>query len=160
MLIVIAAAGYLLFQKDGQPRPFDPLNATYIIEGTPVTLINGKSLANGVSTTAFGPPASGDLNGDGMSDAAIILMQNPGGSGTFFYAAAAINTPNGASGTNAIFLGDRIAPQNISIANGVIMANYADRKPGEPMSAQPSVGVTKYLRYDGSVLRDAQNPTP
>jgi hypothetical protein len=43
-------------------------------------------------------------------------------------------------------LGDRIAPQNISINNGLIVVNYAERKSGEPMSAQPSIGVTKTFR--------------
>jgi hypothetical protein len=141
---------------------FDPLNATYVIDGQAVTLVNGKAekeatpgSATKITTTIFGQPTSGDLNNDGEADAAIILVQDPGGSGTFYYAAAAINTANGAQGTNAVLLGDRIAPQNIEIKNGQVVANYVDRKPGESMTTTPSVGVSVYLTYDGSILKTA-----
>jgi len=141
---------------------FDPLNATYVIEGQSITLINGKAeapaapgSAEQVTTTVFGQPTTGDLNGDGKPDAAVMLVQDTGGSGTFYYIAAAISTSNGAEGTNAILLGDRIAPQNVEIQNGQIIANYADRKPGEPMSTPPSVGVSRYFIDNGSVLRTA-----
>ena len=116
---------------------FDPLNATYVIDGQSVALVDGKAQAPAapgsaeqVATTVFGQPVAGDLNGDGKSDAALMLVQDSGGSGTFYYIAAAINTPSGAIGTNAILLGDRIAPQNIAIQNGQIVANYADPQPG------------------------------
>lgn len=141
---------------------FDPLNATYIIDGQPVALVNGKAQAPAapgsaeqVVTSIFGEPATGDLNGDGKPDAAVIIVQSPGGSGIFYYTAAAINTTSGAQGTDAILLGDRIAPQNISIQNGRILVNYADRNPGEPMSTPPSLGVSKYFIYQSSTLEEA-----
>lgn len=141
----------------------DPSNATYVIDGQQVTLVNGKSevaaapgSATQITTTLFGEPVTGDLNGDVKPDAAVMLVQDSGGSGTFYYVAADITTSTGSQGTNAILLGDRIAPQNIAIQNGQILANYADRQPGEPMSAAPSVGVTKYFNYNGSMLQVAQ----
>jgi len=57
-------------------------------------------------------------------------------------------------GTNAILLGDRIAPDTTQIANSIITVNYADRKPTDPMSTPPSVGVSKYLVVAGAVLYD------
>ncbi len=144
---------------------FDPTNATYVIEGQSVTLVNGKFEASAApdsateTTTTLFERAAGDLNGDGRSDAAVILVQNPGGSGTFYYVAAAINTPSGAQGTNAILLGDRIAPQNISIKNEAVVMNYADRNPGEPFSTPPSVGITKYFAYANSMLKEFPVPT-
>lgn len=140
---------------------FDPLNATYSIEGQSVTLVNGSTQtqaapgsATTITTTVFGQPVSGDVNADGIPDGAIILVQNPGGSGTFYYIASAINKDSVAQGTNALLLGDRIAPQNVQIENGKIIANYADRKAGEPMTTPPSVGVSKYFIYDGSLLKE------
>jgi len=140
---------------------FDPLNATYSINGTPTTFVDGKAESASVGgsetkivTSIFGQPIIGDLNGDGRNDTALIIVQNPGGSGVFYYAAAAINTESGAKGTNAILLGDRIAPQNIEISNGQIITNYADRKPGEPMTTQPSVGVSKYFRIVNNRLTE------
>jgi hypothetical protein len=111
------------------------------------------------TTKIFGTPTMGDINGDGVEDAAVFLTQDNGGSGTFYYVAAAANTANGAEGTNAILLGDRIAPQTISIDNGVITVNYAERKPGDAMTTAPSVGVSKYLVYSNGTLSEQSTST-
>lgn len=143
------------------PTVFDPLNATYTIDGEPLTLIDGVSEVEAApgsaikaTTKIFGVPTRGDLDGDGREDAALTLIDSPGGTGTFFYVVAALNKPEGAKGTNAIFLGDRIAPQTLEIRNGLAIINYADRKPDEPMTAQPSVGVSRYAIVKGGKLTD------
>jgi len=168
-LVVIVAALYAGSNVEGPtgsnpPKTFDPANATYRIDGAPVTLVEGRSSAAAapgsatqVTTSIFGEPVSGDLNGDGTPDAAMVIVQNPGGSGTFYYVVAAINASNVAEGTNAVLLGDRIAPQTISIENGQIVVNYAERKPSEPMSSPPSIGVTKYLTITGTSTLAAVN---
>lgn len=132
---------------------------TYQIEGTFVTLTNGVSKveaapgsASKIVTTYFGNEATEDVNGDGMPDTAFILTQNSGGSGTFYYAVVALKTAEGYRGTNAIALGDRIAPQTTEIKDGQLIVNYADRTAGEPMTARPSVGVSKYLNVEGDTL--------
>lgn len=133
----------------------NPLYATYLIDGQQVTLNNGVSereippgSANKEVVRVFGTPQKGDLDGDGIDDYAMLISQEGGGSGTFYYVAVGLadNISGKILGTNSIFLGDRISPQNISVNNGVILVNYADRKEGEPMSTQPSVGVSKYFR--------------
>lgn len=131
----------------------DPQNATYTIEGQRITLINGKSTDG--NTTMFDTPTVGDLNGDGANDAGVILVVT-GGSGTFYYAAAAINNTTDFvyDGTNAIILGDRIAPQTKDIQNKIYTVNYAERAQGEPMTAQPSVGVTKKFEVNDSTLAE------
>ena len=128
------------------------MNATYTIENRQISLKNGISeleIAPGSAskqiTSVLWVPTRGDLNSDGLNDYAMILTQNSGGSGTFYYVVAGISSPNGIIGTNGILLGDRISPENISIDNGRILVNYAERKIDEPMTAQPSVGVSKYL---------------
>lgn len=131
----------------------DPKNATYIVEGVEVILTNGvfeKEAAPGsaakIITKYFGNEAAGDIDGDGTPDKAFLLTQERGGSGTFYYVAAIASGKNYA-GTNAVFLGDRIAPQSTQITNGEIVVNFAERKPGEPMTASPSLGVTKYIQF-------------
>lgn len=138
-------------------------DATYEVAGRPVTLKGGVSeveaapgSASKVTTRVFGNEATGDLNGDGQPDIAFLLTQSPGGSGTFFYAVAALKTATGYAGTNAVLLGDRIAPQTTRVVNGVIEVNYAERKAGEPMTAQPSVGVTKRLQVVDGKLAEAR----
>jgi hypothetical protein len=171
-IVVCLLMGNFLFQKirtkklsvpkpQSQETVFDPLDATYTIDGAAITLVNGAvkqaavpGSAEMVTTKIFGEPVSGDINGDGKNDAAIFLVQDGAGSGTFYYAAAAFNTSTGTIGTNAIFLGDRIAPDTLQIANGIMTVNYADRKASDPMSASPSVGVSKYLVLASSTLYD------
>lgn len=139
-------------------------NATYIVEGQPVTLVNGSSTTDSAPGSAsqtvtqyFGNEAAGDLNGDGVPDIAFILTQSGGGSGTFYYVVVALKTTTGYRGTNAVFLGDRIAPQTTEITNGQIIVNYADRAAGEPMTTAPSVGVSKYLTVTGTTLAAASS---
>lgn len=136
-----------------QPAAESPKDASYEIEGRSVGLANGVSeveaapgSASKIATRYFGNEATGDLNGDGTPDVAFLLTQNSGGSGTFYYAVVAVKTNGGYRGTNAVLLGDRVAPQTTEIRSGRLIVNYAERKPGEPMTASPSVGVSKYLK--------------
>ena len=142
----------------GEPVSSDYKNAPYML-GQPVTLVGGiartqaaPGSASVITTRYFGNEASGDLNGDGIPDVAFILTQNTGGSGTFYYVVAALKTPTGYEGTSGVLLGDRIAPQTTQIKNGEIIVTYADRNPGEPMTAIPSLGISKYLKVEGSTL--------
>ena len=139
----------------------DPLNATFTIERQKVRLIDGhheKQAAPGssakIKTVVFGKPVYGDLDGDGDEDAALFILQAPGGSGSFYYVAAALNRNGTYRGTNGVLLGDRISLQTIQIRNGVVVANYADRRPDEPMAAPPSVGQTKYLTLKSGQLEE------
>ncbi len=165
VLLILIAVGAIIFFV-GRDKPTeqkfissDPLNASYLIDGGQIMLKNGQADVGTTHTAVFGQPVSGDLNGDGRVDAALILTRDTGGSGTFFYVAAAINTTSGAQGTNAVLLGDRIAPQNINIQDQQIIVNYADRQAGEPMTTPPSMGVSLYLTVDKGELKRTLAPT-
>jgi hypothetical protein len=136
-----------------------PLNSTYIINNEPVTLEDGYSeqeilpgSATKIITRNFGSPIFCDLNKDKAEDAVVPLTYNPGGSGTFFYVAAAVKKTDGYRGTNAVLVGDRIAPMEAHLEDDVIVYNYADRFPWEPFSVRPSVAKTKYLKLKGNGL--------
>lgn len=144
---------------------FDPARATLevTIERTPVVLVNGYSEVEGVGKTItqyFGALATGDLNEDGQEDAAFVLTQSTGGSGTFYYVVAALQTPAGYTGTNAVYLGDRIAVKSAAIANGSITIDYADRKPEEPFAAAPTVNMTRLFKIEGGKLVEMGAQTP
>ena len=130
---------------------FDPRNATYTVENDQVTLVNGKA----GSVEIFGGTTAGDVNDDGVSDAVFFLTQTSEGSGTFFYVVAALNTADGTLGTNAVLLGDRIAPQNITIDAGTIVVAYEDRAEGEPMTTPPSVNKSLSLTVRNNILQEA-----
>lgn len=140
----------------------DPLNATYWIDGSAVRLIDGRAetaAAPGsvtkVRTHVSGQPVYGDMNGDGKKEAALLLVHDPGGSGTFYYAAAALNFRNRYHGTNGVLLGDRIIPSDIRIHNGVLVIQYADRRPEEPMSAEATVVKSAALILEDNRLEAA-----
>lgn len=162
VIIVLGGLWYWFAQTPAAPaaKVADFKNTTYVIEGQPVTLINGRSetaAAPGAAaktvTQYFGNEAIGDLNADGTPDTAFLLTQSTGGSGTFYYVVAALKTSDGYKGTSAVLLGDRIAPQTTEIRDGKLIVNYADRALGEPMTAQPSVGKSLFLKLDSATLQ-------
>jgi hypothetical protein len=97
----------------------------------------------------------GDLDGDGDEDAAVWLIHERGGTGSFFYVAAALMSGGRFHGTNAVLVGDRIAPQAMEIRNGVLVVTFAGRESSEPMTARPSIVMTLYLIVDQGLLRHA-----
>ncbi|MEI8339330.1 MAG: META domain-containing protein [bacterium] len=138
----------------------DPMNATYTIGDEKYTMVNGKVEKDIVPGSAsknivriFGTPTIGDLNGDGTNDAAMFLQQTTGGTGIFYYVALAINKDGKYFGTNAVFLGDRIAPQTVDILDGKAVANFAIRKEGEPMVAQPSLGKSIWIKLTDQTMK-------
>jgi hypothetical protein len=96
--------------------------------------------------------AVGDLNSDTVTDAAVILIAETGGSGTFTYLAAVINDNGSAQPVDSFFLGDRIKIQSLSIRSGEIIVKLLVRKPNEPMAVQPTVTEIKKLRLKENKL--------
>lgn len=96
--------------------------------------------------------AYGDLNNDQKNDVAVLLSESGGGSGVFIYVAAYVSGPVNYKGSNAVFLGDRVAPQSISIANGVVTVKYLDREEDEPFAAEPTVPASKQFVYRSGEL--------
>jgi hypothetical protein len=156
--LVIFIVGLLLLgnyarnKKAPESSGLDPKNTSYVINGEEVSLVNGISSieaapgsASKITTEYFGNEARRDLNSDGVEDVAFLLSQETGGSGLFYYVAAALGTGTGYKGTNALLIGDRIAPQTTEINNKQIIVNYAGRASGEPMTASPSIGFSKYF---------------
>lgn len=138
---------------------FDAKNSSFTVNNVLVNLINGVSKTKAApgsatitTTRYFGNEAHGDLNGDGLSDTAFLISQDTGGSGLFYYVVVAIRTSTGYKTTNAFFIGDRIAPQTTEIHSDSkeLYVNFAERKPGEPFTVQPSQGATLYLKVTPS----------
>lgn len=134
-----------------------PKDTTYIIDGRPVTLRDGVATepaapgsASLVTTRYFGNELAKDLDGDGILDTVFLITQETGGSGTFFYAVAALARPDGTFfGSHAILLGDRIAPQTINDGGGkIVLVNYAVRGKEESFTTAPSMGKTLRLILD------------
>lgn len=150
------------------PATSDEKNISYNIDGKDVLLVDGVSTITsetGSSTTTitsyFGNDISKDLNNDGKEDKVFLITQENGGSGVFFYVVAAINTQDGYVWSNAILLGDRIAPQTTeSGPNDSIIVNYMVRANDESMSTQPSIGKSLYLRLNTTTMEFEKMENP
>ena len=164
-VVIIVLIGIFCLCCKSQESPSlvhnDYKNISYEIEGQNILLKNGiaeTEIAPGSAsksiTRYFGNEVFADLNQDGLNDVAFLITEDNGGSGTFYYIVAAIKTFDGYLGTNAILIGDRIAPQTIEFKDGKIIVNYADRKLDEPMTTQPSIGVSRYFKINGEKLEE------
>ncbi|MFA6536052.1 MAG: hypothetical protein WC250_03750 [Candidatus Paceibacterota bacterium] len=175
IVIILIIAGIYLFKPKAQVAApvqggINEKNATYEIGNQKVTLVNGVAetesapeSATKTTTRYFGNEIRHDLNDDGQEDVAFLLTQETGGSGTFYYFVAALNTPNGYIGSQGFLLGDRIAPQSTVLEEGitavgtarknVIIVNYAIRKPDEPFTTSPSVGKSVWLKLDPATMQ-------
>ena len=167
-ILIIASAIFWVARKVTAPAPseiattsksfIDLKNAAYNIDGVLITLKDGQNeqkIPGSVTITTtsyFGNDSEGDVNGDGKSDKAFLLIQDGGGTGLFTYLAVALKNDTGYTILNTIFLGDRVAPQNTQIKDGIIIANYVDRLPDEPMTAEPTFGVSRYFKVEGGKL--------
>jgi heat shock protein HslJ len=149
-----------------------PKNATYLFSGEPITLNAGvfsrqiaPESASQEVFRVFGEPKTSDLDSDGDEDAVLFLTQDTGGSGTFYYVAVAINENGMYRGTNAMYLGDRIAPQTIDIHDGKAVANFAERRSDENFATPPSIGKSVWIHLDtqrfeiGEAVQDFEGET-
>lgn len=96
--------------------------------------------------------ATGDLNGDGVDDAAVILSADPGGSGTFYYLAAALNEDGSYHVIASVFLGDRIEVKSLKILAPAIEVTLLDRALGQPMASPPTVETTSTYQLQANQL--------
>lgn len=135
-------------------------NATYSIEGRDVTLVNGMSevaaalgSAAQVTTQTTSHMAEGDLQqGTGATrDGAVVLTQNTGGSGIFYYVGAVVQQSGQiyVAADNTYLLGDRVVIKKIMIDGRMIHVTYMDRNATDPMTTEPSVEVTKKYAIKG-----------
>lgn len=161
LVMAIATIGTSAVAQSPAPRLTQQAlaNAAYpldIIPGAPVQLKDGtfEDPENKISVMLVNPQANGDLNGDGAPDAAVTLVVNTGASGVLSYIAAVLNNGGMAKPVSSTLLGDRIRMRTISIArSGEITANYLDRRFDQPMSARPTIPVTRRFKLnEGNAL--------
>lgn len=161
-MVLLLVVLYSTTEDEQQPEVVSAIvdykNTSYQIDGDTITLTDGyyeSAITPDTSAKTivryFGNELVTDLDGDGDEDIAFIVTQETGGSGTFYYAVAALNTPTGYVGSDGYLLGDRIAPQTTNLSPNprhkyVVVFNYADRALNEPMTTQPSIGKSAYLK--------------
>ena len=150
--------GTSVVSENGVFRP-DPSNATFTFDDGLITLSAGRnerSLTPGSArteeTVLMDEFAYGDINRDGKDDTLLLLARYGAGSGTFIYVAAFVSGPVTYRGSRTFFIGDRIAPQSISINGETVIVKYLDRGPDEALAAEPTVQMSKQFIYKNGEL--------
>jgi hypothetical protein len=93
----------------------------------------------------------GDVDGDGDVDAAVVLISQSGGSGTF-YSLAVVTDNNGTLiHKDSAFLGDRVKIGSVSIESGKITVGMIVQGPDDPMF-RPTVDVTRTFSLTNGTL--------
>jgi hypothetical protein len=172
LLLASAAALILLFvvmrsaiQQTSVAAPAEVKNITVTLDGDTVILRDGVAERPAAPGSAaqntvriVGEPVMGDATGDGRADAALLLENDPGGSGTFYYAVLAIDDDGSYRATNAVSLGDRIAPRGLEFTDGRFVYRYLERQPGEPLAVAPSVEKRTAITVDAASNLISANP--
>jgi hypothetical protein len=116
---------------------------------TTFRLVNGAvTLPNQLGTVQLlqDKVVFGDLNGDGIPDAAVILALNSVGSGTFFWAIALLDVNGVPVQAARQFLGDRVLVNNVTIANGQVTVNFLTHGPTAALALPPTQPAVVTLR--------------
>jgi hypothetical protein len=170
VVLVVLVGGFFalnsyIYEEKQTTAEGDYKDAEFVIEGQRIKLEDGVAeteaapgSASKIITRYFGNELKTDLDGNGTEDVAFVLSQDRSGSGTFYYAVGALKTDRGYVGSDGYLLGDRIAPQSTNVSQNpqhknVVVFNYAERAAGEPMTEQPSVGKSAYLKLDPLSMR-------
>lgn len=134
-------------------RP-NPSNATFTFDDGTITLSQGKNVREVSADSALVEEtvltefiSYGDLNDDSRDDAVVLLSRQGGGSGMFIYIAGFVSATGAYKGTNAIYVGDRVSPQSLTVSDGVVTLEYLDRDLEEPLAADPTLPTTKQFVF-------------
>jgi len=90
--------------------------------------------------------AYGDLNMDGVPDAAAILAENYGGSGTFLSLVPVLAKAGGAHPEKGASLGDRVQVKSLVAEDGVVKVTLLVQAPNDPQCC-PSQPQTRIYAY-------------
>ena len=119
-----------------------------------VTLVNGTYLEGSPDiyfVQILDVYAFGDLNGDGTDDAAVILLENGGGTGQFESLVAVLNSGGKPLQAGTAKLGDRVRINSVAIVDGEITVDMVVQGPNDAMCC-PSQPIAQSYRLDGDNL--------
>jgi len=141
--------------------PIDVKEETYTIEDRSIALTSGVNQTAGIGTTTVSTkttllnnPAFTDIDRDGKSDAVVILRDERGGSGMFYYAAVVLSNNGTTKVSNSVFLGDRVRIKAIRVLSGVISIDILDRATTDSFAIPASVEKTITLTIKDGVLTE------
>ncbi len=135
-------------------------NGTYLLrELGEVQLVDGEYRhaygegASMVDLVTLQTAAFGELNRDGLDDAAIILWHSGGGSGAFAHLVVVVNENGTPRQVGAEFLGDRWQIDSLAIEGNQVVLTALTHGPDDPMCC-PSLSATlTFAVKDGALVK-------
>jgi len=97
--------------------------------------------------------AFGDLNGDGLDDAAVFLAASGGGSGTFITLEAVVNDQGTPQHIASADLGDRTQIKAVTIKDGKIIVDMIVHSPDDPMCCPTQHLVQTYTLQEQQLVK-------
>ncbi len=126
--------------------------------GTPVKLAGGQYYAPFIEATGQGVlvaqsamRASGDLDGDGDEDAAVILVADANDDRMFIYLGVVRNDGGVPGSTTTVLLGDRIKVDHMDIRSGQVVVRLTTHTGDDPECC-PTLDTTQYYTLQGERL--------
>lgn len=145
------AAVYAALAEEEYPLDLSPTGRVRLVHGSYEGASAPGSAAK-LSVRLDKEWAVGDLNADGRSDAALILVAQSGGSGTFRYLALAANRGDVTKPMASVLLGDRVIVESVNIEKGEVVVHWLTRGPNQPMTAAPTTPKTNKYVLQGDKL--------
>lgn len=93
--------------------------------------------------------AVGDIDGDGIEDAWVLLNENSGGTGQFLYLAAVSHAGGKARNIGTIGIGDRVDVMALTAADGRARLEYVTAAPGEPACCPTQMVSASFAMQEG-----------
>jgi hypothetical protein len=101
------------------------------------------------------PIAYGDVNDDGQGDAAVILVADMGGSGSFVYLAVVGAEAGETVNPATTLLGDRVQVQSVSIEDGQIVVRLLTQGPDDPACCPTLDTIRGFSLQDNQLVESA-----
>ena len=101
---------------------------------------------------ADGAERYGDLDGDGVDDAVVFLVENSGGTGNFVYVAAQLNRDGRPVDAGAVWIEDRIQVRSAAIDDGQVVLEIITDGPGDAACCKSHKASKRYALQDGRLV--------
>ena len=124
-----------------------------------VLLVNGmyrEPVAEGSATelivTLTNHAVFGDVTGDEAEDAVVVLVSQPGGSGSFYDLAVVRKQDEALTNMAHIQLGDRVQIKNMHLENSEIVVDMLTQGPDDPMCCPTQYVSNRYIIENGELV--------
>ncbi len=160
--MLLALSPQFCLAGDEAPTATELTNATYTgIEEGPITLVEGIWQGEPYEEGGASRPSAGlvegfslvgDLNGDDSNEAAVLIWQSSGGSGTFSYLAVMGRSDDEVKNLGTAEIGDRVKLRSGRIDDGSIILDVLQQGEGDAACCPTQLATRAWSMVDGQLL--------